>query len=65
MESDVSQSEKTRARKAKEKIEKQILECQSYDQVIAHMAHQQIELDLDDGVNEKRVLGFRERHILC
>ncbi len=50
MESDVSQAEKTRARKTKEKIEKQILECQSYDQVIAHMAHQQIELDLDDGV---------------
>lgn len=50
MESDVSQAEKTRARKTIEKIEKQILECQSYDQVIAHMAHQQIELDLDDGV---------------
>lgn len=50
MDSDVYQAEKTRARKAKEKIEKQILECQSYDQVIAHMAHQQIELDLDDGV---------------
>lgn len=50
MESDVSQAEKARARKTKEKVEKQIIECQSYDQVIAHMAHLQIELDLDDGV---------------
>ena len=50
MESDVSQAEKTKARKVKEKIEKQILECQGFDQIVAHMAFQQIDLDLDDGV---------------
>ncbi|MCL1882639.1 MAG: BREX-1 system adenine-specific DNA-methyltransferase PglX, partial [Defluviitaleaceae bacterium] len=26
-------------------------ECRTYDQVISHLAHQQIPLDLDDGVN--------------
>ena len=25
-------------------------ECRTYDQVVSHIAHQQIELDLDDGV---------------
>lgn len=50
VEADVSQVEKTRAKKSMEKIEKQIIECQQFDQVIAHMAHQQIALDLDDGV---------------
>ncbi|MFD1363336.1 BREX-1 system adenine-specific DNA-methyltransferase PglX [Lentibacillus salinarum] len=50
MESDVPQQEKTKAKKAKEKLQKQLLECQQYDQVIAHVANQQIDLDLDDGV---------------
>ena len=49
-ESDVSTQEKTKAKKQKEKLQKQLLECQQYDQVIAHVAHQQIEIDLDDGV---------------
>lgn len=49
-EADVSTQEKTKAKKQKEKIQKQLLECQQYDQVIAHVAHQQIEIDLDDGV---------------
>lgn len=50
MSSDIPQREITRARKQKEKLQKQLLECQSYDQVIAHVAHQELELDLDDGV---------------
>ncbi len=42
--------EKTEAKKKKEKIQKQILECVQYDQVIAHVANQKISIDLDDGV---------------
>jgi type II restriction/modification system DNA methylase subunit YeeA len=45
-----STREKTEARKKKEKIQKQILECIQYDQVIAHVANQKISIDLDDGV---------------
>lgn len=45
-----STREKNEARKKKEKIQKQILECVQYDQVIAHVANQKIEIDLDDGV---------------
>lgn len=29
---------------------KQVMECRVYDQVIAHVANQKIEIDLDDGV---------------
>lgn len=50
LESDVSVQEKTRAKKQKEKLQKQLLECQQYDQVIAHVANQKIAIDLDDGV---------------
>ncbi|WP_406543158.1 BREX-1 system adenine-specific DNA-methyltransferase PglX [Clostridium ljungdahlii] len=46
----VSTREKNEARKKKEKIQKQILECIQYDQVIAHVANQKISIDLDDGV---------------
>jgi type II restriction/modification system DNA methylase subunit YeeA len=49
-ESDVSTQEKTKVKKQSEKIQKKLLECQQYDQVIAHVAHQQIRIDLDDGV---------------
>ena len=42
--------EKTQARKKKEKIQKQILECVKYDQVIAHVANQKVSIELDDGV---------------
>lgn len=45
-----STREKNEARKKKEKIQKQIIECAQYDQVIAHVANQKIEIDLDDGV---------------
>lgn len=50
IESDVSEHEKVRARKRKEKLQKQLEECRQYDQIIAHVANQQIPLDLDDGV---------------
>lgn len=46
----LSTKEKTRAKKDKEKISKQIDECKAYDQVIAHVANQRISIDLDDGV---------------
>ncbi|MED4904265.1 BREX-1 system adenine-specific DNA-methyltransferase PglX [Parageobacillus thermoglucosidasius] len=50
MDSDVSTTEKAKARKKKEKIQKQLLECMQYDQVMAHVANQKISIDLDDGV---------------
>ncbi|HHT7084745.1 TPA: BREX-1 system adenine-specific DNA-methyltransferase PglX [Bacillus cereus] len=50
LESDASTKDKTRAKKEKEKLQKQLLECQQYDQVIAHIANQKITIDLDDGV---------------
>ena len=34
-------------------LQSQVDECRAYDQVLAHIAHQQIELDLDDGVKMK------------
>lgn len=46
----VSAKEKTTAKKLKEKIQKQLIECMSYDQVIAYVANQRINIDLDDGV---------------
>jgi translation initiation factor IF-1 len=50
LESDASTKDKTRAKKEKEMLQKQLLECQQYDQVIAHIANQKITIDLDDGV---------------
>lgn len=50
IDSDISEREKAAARKRKEKIMKQVMECRVYDQVIAHVANQKIEIDLDDGV---------------
>lgn len=51
MNSDIlSTKEKATSKKLKEKIQKQLVECTSYDQVIAHVAHQRISIDLDDGV---------------
>lgn len=46
----LSTKEKTAAKKRKEKIQKQLSECKQYDQVIAHVVHQRITIDLDDGV---------------
>jgi len=42
--------EKAAYRKEIETLQGKIEECRVYDQVVAHIAHQQIELDLDDGV---------------
>ncbi|MFA8439747.1 BREX-1 system adenine-specific DNA-methyltransferase PglX [Pueribacillus sp. YX66] len=50
IDSDVSKTEKRAATKQKEKLQKQLSECREYDQVIAHIANQRIEIDLDDGV---------------
>lgn len=50
LESDAAQQEKTKARKDKEKLQKQLLECQQYDQLIAHVANQKITIELDDGI---------------
>jgi type II restriction/modification system DNA methylase subunit YeeA len=49
-ESSVSAREKTEAKKKKEKLQKQLIECAEYDQVIAHVANQRIKIDLDDGL---------------
>ncbi|ODM26888.1 restriction endonuclease [Clostridium sp. Bc-iso-3] len=51
IDSNVSQREKTNARKKKEQILKQMEECLQYDQIIAHVANQRIKIDLDDGVS--------------
>lgn len=50
LESNVSQAEKAKVRKKKEDLIKKMQECLVYDQAIAHVANQKIELDLDDGV---------------
>lgn len=50
MESDAQERDKVKARKQKEKLQRQLSECRQYDQIVAHMANQQIKLDLDDGV---------------
>lgn len=46
----VSSKEKATAKKRKEALQKQLVECVAYDQVIAHVANQRIGIDLDDGV---------------
>ena len=46
-----SKQEVTRANKEKTKLQKQLKETQEYDEVLAHIANQNIEIDLDDGVN--------------
>ena len=45
-----SKQEITRATKEKAKLQKQLKETQEYDEVLAHIANQNIEIDLDDGV---------------
>jgi len=50
IESEVAAREKATAMKKKDSIKKQIAECLAYDQVIAHVANQKVEIDLDDGV---------------
>ena len=45
-----SASEKSKATKATTKYTKQLAEMKIYDEAIAHVANQRIEIDLDDGV---------------
>lgn len=45
-----SKQEVTRATKEKAKLQKQLKETQEYDEVLAHIANQNIEINLDDGV---------------
>lgn len=42
--------DKAAYRKEMDVLQAKIDECRIYDQVVSHIAHQQIELDLDDGV---------------
>ena len=45
-----SKSEKSKATKEKDKLIKQLKETKEYDEALAHIASQRIEIDLDDGV---------------
>ena len=45
-----SKQEVAKATKEKAKLQKQLKETQEYDEVLAHIANQNIELNLDDGV---------------
>ena len=46
----MSAAEKGKVKKRQEQIHKQLDECTQYDLLLAHVAHQRIPLDLDDGV---------------
>ncbi len=48
--SSASAAEKGKATRRKEKLQKQLEECKTYDQALAHLANRRISLDLDDGV---------------
>ena len=50
IENAASASEKSKATKAVTKYTKQLAEMKIYDEAIAHIANQRIEIDLDDGV---------------
>ena len=45
-----STSEKSKASKEKVKLQKQLKETQEYDELLAHIANQNIKIDLDNGV---------------
>ena len=45
-----SNTEITKATKDKNKLQKQLKETQEYDEALAHVANQNIKIDLDDGV---------------
>jgi len=52
IDSDLSGRQRTQAKKDLEKLEKQTAELKEYDRKLNHLANQQIEIDLDDGVKE-------------
>ena len=45
-----SKQEVVKATKDKAKLQKQLKETQEYDEALSHIANQNIEIDLDDGV---------------
>lgn len=62
-------SERTKAQKQLDLINKQILECRAYDEVLNHASNMNITLDLDDGVkvNYKKLQeldGDKDKNIL-
>ena len=48
-----SAKEGTAAAKRREKLRRQLKECQEYDEKIGHLALSRIEIDLDDGAKRK------------
>lgn len=62
-------SEKAKARKELDLIDKQILECKTYDEVLNHAANMRISIDLDDGVKVnyqkfQKLDGDKDKNIL-
>lgn len=62
-------SEKAKARKELDLIDKQILECKEYDEVLNHAANMRISIDLDDGVKVnyqkfQKLDGDKDKNIL-
>ena len=62
-------SEKAKARKELDLIDKQILECKEYDEVLNHAANMRISINLDDGVKVnyqkfQKLDGDKDKNIL-
>lgn len=62
-------SEKTKAKKQLDLINKQIVECKAYDEVLNHASNMNIQLDLDDGVKVnyqklQKLDGDKDKNIL-
>ena len=62
-------SERTKAQKQLDLINKQILECRAYDEVLNHASNMNITLDLDDGVKVnyqkmQKLDGDKDKNIL-
>ncbi len=50
-ENDIELTEKSNDKKKIDNLKKKLLEITEFDKVVAHIAHQQLEFDLDDGVD--------------
>lgn len=62
-------SEKVKAKKALDLIDKQILECKAYDEILNHAANMRISINLDDGVKVnyqkfQKLDGDKDKNIL-
>ena len=62
-------SEKAKAKKELDLINKQIVECQAYDEILNHATNMKINLDLDDGVKVnyqklQKLDGDKDKNIL-